>query len=216
LSGNPVAGTDTKTETACVLLLQGHRLLAIDPWCRDLSAMPSASEAAPGGRTGLTLGRSFPDWGDYTLINRRKIRQQTVRRKKMEEIKMGTTSHSTLFPCHVVKRGGAKTTTDIPELTTCEACLRVFRAHHLKPPSAFPEIPEIPATRIKGQLIILCPKCGQIHYHGAGDPKGPIGGGDGHRASHCTGDCWPNGYYVKERCPDEVGAEQGLADSPHP
>ena len=37
------------------------------------------------------------------------------------------------------------------------------------------------------QLTFVCPRCNKRHWHGLGD---------GHRASHCLGDCWPLGYYV--------------------
>lgn len=44
------------------------------------------------------------------------------------------------------------------------------------------------ACEVRGQqLTFVCPKCQKRHWHGIGD---------GHRASHCLGDCWPGGYFL--------------------
>lgn len=59
------------------------------------------------------------------------------------------------------------------------------------------EIPTFLAARIRGtnQMQFVCPLCGKKNAHGCCGLV--VGGGDGHRVSHCP--CWPNGYYVKEQ-----------------
>jgi len=53
--------------------------------------------------------------------------------------------------------------------------------------------PTVMATRVGGQLVIVCPWCGHKHFHGGGASPGD---GDGHRVAHCDA---LGGYYVKER-----------------
>lgn len=59
------------------------------------------------------------------------------------------------------------------------------------------DIPTFLAERIRGTntMRFVCPKCSKANTHGTCGKS--VGGGDGHRVSHC--ECWPNGYYVKER-----------------
>lgn len=43
-------------------------------------------------------------------------------------------------------------------------------------------------------LVFQCPICRLVIHHGG--VYGELGGGDGHRCSHCG--CWPHGYFIRE------------------
>lgn len=59
------------------------------------------------------------------------------------------------------------------------------------------DLPTFVAVRVRGTntMRFVCPKCRKKNTHGC--CWSVVGGGDGHRVSHCP--CWPNGYYVKEK-----------------
>ena len=88
---------------------------------------------------------------------------------------------------------------------TCKICLDFLSKHNLRDRSEFEEIPTFDVVASgdfyyagssnRGcHLTFDCPVCGKINSHGG--EYGILGGGDGHRCSHC--ECWKDGYYIHE------------------
>jgi len=57
-----------------------------------------------------------------------------------------------------------------------------------EPDAEYGPIFQCEATEDGTQWWFVCPKCGKTNTHGSET---------GHRLSHCLGDCWPKGYYLR-------------------
>jgi hypothetical protein len=50
--------------------------------------------------------------------------------------------------------------------------------------------PVVDAYEVKGSLVVRCPYCQRLHFHG-------VAGGDGHRGAHCLNDIPSAGYVLR-------------------
>ena len=70
------------------------------------------------------------------------------------------------------------------------------------------EIPTVNCYVRGGQYVFVCEECGDRHYHG-------LGGGEGHRSSHCTVEgAYPRGYNLKYSPEEDLRSRCVTGDHP--